>query len=56
MSDDNTDIWVHFLMVIVMEYIAALSATAVALAAKKKTVVPELEPGKVLDEDDEEKH
>lgn len=40
-------------MVIVMEYIAALSATAVALAAKKK-VVPVLEPGKVLDEDDDD--
>lgn len=53
MSDDNTDIWVHFLMVIVMEYVAALSATAVALAATKK-VVPVLEPGKVLDEDDDD--
>lgn len=43
MSEDNTDIWVHFFMVIVMEYVAALSATAVALTAKQKVV---LEGGK----------
>lgn len=53
MSDDNTDIWVHFFMVIIMEYVAALSAAAVSLTAKKK-VAPVLEPGKVLDEDDDE--
>lgn len=36
MSDDSTDIWVHFFMVIIMEYIAALSTTAVSLTAKKR--------------------
>lgn len=48
MSDDNTDAWVHFFMVIIMEYIVALSTTAVSLTAKKK-VVPVVAPGKDLD-------
>lgn len=48
MSDDNTDVWVHFFMVIIMEYVAALSTTAVSLTAKKK-VAPSLPPEKDLD-------
>lgn len=48
MSDDSTDIWVHFLMVIVMEYIAALSTTAVSLTAKKQEA-PKTASGKDLD-------
>ncbi|KAF9890660.1 hypothetical protein FE257_005791 [Aspergillus nanangensis] len=39
MSDDETSIWLHFFMVIVMEYIATLSATAVALTARKVLVL-----------------
>ncbi|KAL4769173.1 hypothetical protein BDW60DRAFT_210259 [Aspergillus nidulans var. acristatus] len=35
MSEDETSIWLHFLMVIVMEYIVTLSATAVSLTARK---------------------
>jgi hypothetical protein len=39
MSGDETGIWLHFLMVIVMEYIVTLSATAVALTARKVMVL-----------------
>ncbi|RHZ60715.1 uncharacterized protein CDV56_108333 [Aspergillus thermomutatus] len=39
LSEDDTGIWLHFLMVIVMEYIATLSATAVALTARKVVVL-----------------
>lgn len=39
MSEDETGIWLHFLMVIVMEYIVTLSATAVALTARKVMVL-----------------
>jgi uncharacterized membrane protein YhaH (DUF805 family) len=35
MSEDETSIWLHFLMVIFMEYIVTLSATAVSLTARK---------------------
>lgn len=38
MSEDDTGIWLHFLMVIVMEYIVTLSSTAVALTARKVVV------------------
>lgn len=38
LSDDDTSIWLHFLMVIVMEYIPTLSATAVALTARRMTI------------------
>ncbi|KAL4888822.1 hypothetical protein BDV59DRAFT_210940 [Aspergillus ambiguus] len=51
MSEDETSIWLHFLMVIVMEYIATLSATAVALCARKVVV---LTAGKVDSLKDEE--
>ncbi|KAL4983813.1 hypothetical protein BDW68DRAFT_191008 [Aspergillus falconensis] len=39
MSENDTSIWLHFLMVIVMEYVVTLSATAVALTAKKEVVL-----------------
>jgi hypothetical protein len=39
MSEDETGIWLHFLMVIVMEYIVTLSATAVALTARKVMIL-----------------
>ncbi|KAA8643894.1 hypothetical protein EYZ11_006634 [Aspergillus tanneri] len=51
MSEDETSIWLHFLMVIVMEYIVTLSATAVALTARKVVV---LTPGRVDPLKDEE--
>ncbi|ORY61463.1 uncharacterized protein BCR38DRAFT_487220 [Pseudomassariella vexata] len=35
LSDDEAGIWLHFFMVIVMEYVATLSATAVALTARR---------------------
>jgi hypothetical protein len=38
MASDDTGIWLHFLMVIVMEYIVTLSSTAVALTARKVVV------------------
>lgn len=38
MSDDNTGIWLHLFMVIIMEYVAVLSATAVALTARRVNV------------------
>ncbi|KAJ5554881.1 hypothetical protein N7535_007324 [Penicillium sp. DV-2018c] len=47
-SEDQTSIWLHFLMVIVMEYIVTLSATAVALTARKVVV---LTAGKLVDEE-----
>ncbi|KAL4737899.1 hypothetical protein BDV11DRAFT_171498 [Aspergillus similis] len=34
-SENETSIWLHFLMVIVMEYIITLSATAVSLTARR---------------------
>ncbi|GES65080.1 hypothetical protein ATEIFO6365_0009057500 [Aspergillus terreus] len=39
MAGDETSIWLHFFMVIVMEYIVTLSATAVALTARKVVVL-----------------
>lgn len=39
MAGDETSIWLHFLMVIVMEYIVTLSATAIALTARKVVVL-----------------
>ncbi|KAJ5490406.1 hypothetical protein N7453_011231 [Penicillium expansum] len=39
MSEDETSIWLHFLMVIVMEYIVTLSATAVSLTARRVMVL-----------------
>ncbi|RLM00039.1 hypothetical protein CFD26_108197 [Aspergillus turcosus] len=38
MSEDDTGMWLHFLMVIVMEYIVTLSSSAVALTARKVVV------------------
>lgn len=39
LSHNDTGIWLHFLMVIVMEYVAALSATAVALTARRVVIM-----------------
>lgn len=39
MADDETGVWLHFFMVIIMEYVVVLSATAVALAASRVVVV-----------------
>ncbi|KAL3429206.1 hypothetical protein BDV09DRAFT_200830 [Aspergillus tetrazonus] len=38
MSEDETSIWLHFFMVVVMEYIVTLSATAIPLTARKVVV------------------
>lgn len=38
MSEDETSIWLHFFMVVVMEYIVTLSATAISLTARKVVV------------------
>lgn len=38
MSDDGTSVWLHLFMVIIMEYVVVLSATAVALTARKVEV------------------
>lgn len=34
-TDAETSVWLHFFMVIIMEYVMAMSATAVALTARK---------------------
>ncbi|OJJ40145.1 hypothetical protein ASPWEDRAFT_102071 [Aspergillus wentii DTO 134E9] len=39
LGTSDTDIWVNFLMVIVMEYVVTLSATAVALTARRVVVM-----------------
>ncbi|KAH8658233.1 hypothetical protein BX600DRAFT_439403 [Xylariales sp. PMI_506] len=39
-SDDDTQVWLHFLMVVCMEYLATLSATAVALTSRRMTPPP----------------
>jgi hypothetical protein len=39
MSSEETGIWLHLFMVVVMEYVVALSATAVALTARRVVVV-----------------
>ncbi|KAF7715292.1 Uncharacterized protein PECH_007296 [Penicillium ucsense] len=39
MSKDGNSIWLHFLMVIVMEYMVTLSSTAVALTARKVVIL-----------------
>lgn len=39
LSQDDTSIWLHFFMVIVMEYAATLSATSIALTAKRVVTV-----------------
>lgn len=39
MSGDDTGVWLHFVMVVVMEYTVALATTAVALDARRAVVV-----------------
>ncbi|KAL4998609.1 hypothetical protein BDV10DRAFT_184994 [Aspergillus recurvatus] len=51
MAEDETSIWLHFLMVIVMEYIVTLSATAVALTARKVVVLTAGRPDSRQDEE-----
>ncbi|KAJ5822842.1 hypothetical protein N7447_005182 [Penicillium robsamsonii] len=53
MSENETGVWLHFLMVIVMEYIVTLSATAVALTAKRVVVLTAGKFESLKDEDEE---
>lgn len=53
MSEENTDIWVHFFMVIVVEYVVALSATGVALTAKNRIMLESGKDDLLSDEEDE---
>lgn len=51
MSKSETSLWLHFLMVIVMEYIATLSSAAVALTARKVVVLTAGNPHSLKDEE-----
>lgn len=45
MAEDDTGIWLHLFMVVVMEYVVVLSATAVALGSRRVVLVEKKDDG-----------
>lgn len=45
MAEDDMGVWLHLFMVVLMEYIVVLSATAVALGSRRVVVVEKKDNG-----------